>query len=192
MSKIYQKNILPFKTSAKRKFGGFTLIELLVVVLIIGILAAIALPQYEKAVEKSRASQALTIIKSFLNAQHLYYMANGTYTDSLDDLDISMPWTGTKQWFQGVPAQSNGEWSLQTNSHFYAVYVGRISGPYKGGGFMAAYKGNSQLPQANKNYCVERTSGGVVYEGEAGSYCEKVMGAKFSNNQDLGRAYLMP
>ena len=69
---------------------GFTLIELLVVVLIIGILSAVALPQYTKSVNKSRAAQALPVIKSLMQAVEVYFMANGTAPESLEDVDINI------------------------------------------------------------------------------------------------------
>ncbi len=68
---------------------GFTLIELLVVVLIIGILAAVALPQYQKAVAKSRMMKLLPITKNIKNAEELYYMSNGKYTENFNDLEIT-------------------------------------------------------------------------------------------------------
>lgn len=71
--------------------SGFTLIELLVVVLIIGILAAIAMPQYELAVEKARTNAILPILKSIDSAEKIYFLNNGKYTASFNDLEISMP-----------------------------------------------------------------------------------------------------
>ena len=70
---------------------AFTLIELLVVVLIIGILSAIALPQYQKAVMKARFTQLKVVANAIANAEEVYYLANNKYTGNFDDLDINTP-----------------------------------------------------------------------------------------------------
>ena len=73
------------------KKQAFTLIELLVVVLIIGILSAIALPQYQKAIDKARLTQLIVLANAANVAAEEYYLANGSYTDQWNQLSISAP-----------------------------------------------------------------------------------------------------
>ncbi len=72
-----------------KKHTGFTLIEVLVVVLIIGVLTAIAVPQYQKAVLKSRFSSLLPTTKAVRDGNEAYYMTHGRYARLLSDLDVT-------------------------------------------------------------------------------------------------------
>ncbi len=69
---------------------AFTLIEMLVVVLIIGILAAIALPRYMLAVDQSKLSQAILSARALAEAQTRYQLANGNWSADISALDISL------------------------------------------------------------------------------------------------------
>lgn len=75
----------------KRNNKGFTLIELLVVILIIGILAAIALPQYNYVVTKARYSTMKDIVRSIAQAQQSYYLVKNQYAEKFSDLGIDLP-----------------------------------------------------------------------------------------------------
>ena len=69
---------------------GFTLIEMLVVVLIIGILAAVALPQYQQAVDRSRFAALMEITKAIASANERYFMVHNQYTTKFKNLDINI------------------------------------------------------------------------------------------------------
>ena len=114
---------------------AFTLIELLVVVLIIGILAAIALPQYQVAVEKARATEALIIVRAIADANRRYYLANGTYTNDINDLDSIIP--GEDHIYGGMNRKKNDYFDFGTRLGGDDGSMGSIAisnrWPYDGG-----------------------------------------------------------
>ena len=187
----------------REAYKGFTLIELLVVVLIIGILAAIAVPQYQKAAEKSRATQALTLINTLVQAQKAYYLAHGEYATKFEQLDVAIPLTGNTPWHkapnpnQFADTRSNQEWSVQlftdTLNLVNGIFVGRISGPYQGASFAYYFHNNynTALP-LNKILCSENTSQdtSVSFTQTTGSYCKKIMNGTLVPN--LTTSYTLP
>lgn len=105
---------------------GFTLIELLVVVLIIGILAAIALPQYELSVEKTRASQALVALRSLKDSMERERLARGQYPTVIEDIDIT------------VPANQYWTFSISTDFSIFAIRKANTGGFNKN--YLIAYR----------------------------------------------------
>ena len=171
---------LPDNAPVKGHIAAFTLIELLVVVLIIGILSAIAVPQYQKAVEKSHAAEAISILRAVIKAQQVYYLEHGKYAQKFDELVVEMPWEGRERYLPArtnLDVRSNGKWSLmlESSSEFEGFMLGRLNGKYKGVGLDYYFK-HSMVPQmVGTISCVEDKHYDGIYSLEFGDYCEKIL-----------------
>lgn len=142
------------------KKGGFTLIELLVVVLIIGILAGVALPKYERAVEKSRAVEAITMLRSLQQAMDVYVIANGKVMTNLDELDVDIPGDTYYRYEPG----GCGIYGKHPKTLLFFEFCSLNS--WKGAQFCAAPKSDEKLNSLCKSFgtsTVDHVNGGSNY-----------------------------
>ena len=120
MAKTQRKN-------RRERGAGFTLIELLVVVLIIGILAALAIPQYVRVVERGRVANLVNYVQSIKGSEERYFLKFGAYTATVANLDITPP--GLTADFAGTgPVLGGAGWTVQFSringgAIFYTVYT---------------------------------------------------------------------
>ncbi len=81
---------------------GFTLVEILVVIIIVGMLAAIAIPRISSAKEIQVKSEGMQILMTVLGAQKIYFLEYGTYTNNTANLDVDV--SGSQYFAMTLPA----------------------------------------------------------------------------------------
>ena len=108
-----------------RNKPGFTLVELAVVVVIIGVLAAFAVPRFLSSVERSKAAEAFNYLSSVQAAQERYHARQGTYADDMAVLDIKMT---TPKYFTVGAIVAGGSGSLEDSWVLILTRAGASAG----------------------------------------------------------------
>ncbi len=154
---------------------GFTLIELLVVVLIIGILAAEAVPQYQKAVLKARMMQAVVTGKAYLEAQNVYYLANGSFAMDFDSLDISLQ--APAGWTMQAAANTEGLDIRHSSSGIYFNFwpAHSINDEYKVNTAFCIISASAPMVATARQVCQSMSVGENWYSSQTDRYLYRIM-----------------
>ncbi|HDZ76480.1 MAG TPA: prepilin-type N-terminal cleavage/methylation domain-containing protein [Candidatus Omnitrophica bacterium] len=114
---------------------GFTLLELIMVVIIIGVLAGIAIPQYLNSVERAKAGKAISNMTLIRRAQHLYRADNSEYHDiSMGGWDAASP-AGLGGYVELGGVDADVDWDYDTTANdesAFEITATRMNGAYTG------------------------------------------------------------
>lgn len=158
---------------------GFTLIELLVVVMIIGILSAVALPQYTTAVEKSRATEALTLMNATATAAERYRVQRDKWPedDAFRNLDVEIPYVSASNDFGGKSFKIN----MKGSGTKFVVSATRRLGSSKQYVMKTIIEEKSDGSFSAVRKCCDSSSAGATEScsapsdaTEAGKYCNAI------------------
>ena len=129
------------KMTVPAKTSGFTLVELAVVIVIIGILAAFAVPRFRDAVERSKAGEAFNYLAAVRSSQERYHGRQGTYAGSVTNLDIKL---STPKYFSvgsvaaGTTASLEDSWTLSLTRSGAAAGYGAYTVTFSEEGYDAS------------------------------------------------------
>lgn len=132
--------------------AAFTLIELLVVVLIIGILAAVALPQYKAAVLKSKYTALPLNTRRIITGLEEYYLANGTYPTSLENIGVEISGCSVGEAMISCPEI---DYTYFRDFNFQEFLIQAMLRNFGGLGYQERLiHGNTRQNNAGKRYCL--------------------------------------
>ncbi|MFM7600679.1 MAG: type IV pilin-like G/H family protein [Pseudanabaena sp.] len=144
-----------FAQSHNEDNQGFTLIELLVVIIIIGLLAAIALPTFLSQADKARFAEAKAYIGNMSRLQQAYYLEKKTFTSNIGDLGLGVDTDSASYTYSALAGSVDGNFTPQQPKELITIVALPISPSLKS---FVGVVGIPGVVRIDTIFCIANTS----------------------------------